>query len=42
VLQCFGGQFEADKLTARLGDRYAFITNGFKPAGHRRLGRSGF
>jgi hypothetical protein len=31
VLQCFGGEFDADKLTARLGDYYAFLTNGFKP-----------
>jgi hypothetical protein len=31
VLQSFGGQFEAGKLTGRLGDYYAFLTNGFKP-----------
>lgn len=31
VLQSFGGQFEADKLTERLGDYYAFLANGFKP-----------
>ena len=31
VLQSFGGQFVADKLSERLGDRYAFLANGFKP-----------
>ncbi len=31
MLESFGGQFEADKLTGRLGDYYAFLTNGFKP-----------
>lgn len=31
VLECFGGQFVADKLTGSLGDYYAFLTNGFKP-----------
>jgi hypothetical protein len=31
VLQSFGGQFVADRLTGRLGDSYAFLTNGFKP-----------
>jgi 2-methylcitrate dehydratase PrpD len=31
VLQSFGGHFEADRLTGRLGDYYAFLTNGFKP-----------
>ena len=31
LLQSFGGQFEADKLTGRLGDHYAFLANGFKP-----------
>lgn len=31
VLESFGGQFIADRLTGRLGDYYAFLTNGFKP-----------
>jgi MmgE/PrpD C-terminal domain len=30
MLESFGGQFEAEKLTARLGDFYALLTNGFK------------
>jgi 2-methylcitrate dehydratase PrpD len=31
ILQSFGGQFVAERLTDGLGDRYAFALNGFKP-----------
>ena len=31
VLLSFGGQFVAQKLTDKLGDYYAMLTNGFKP-----------